>query len=182
MKFEEKALETKHVFKGKVIDLDVETVILPDGKKATREIVHHHGAVGIVCITENEKIILVKQWRQPLRKATLEIPAGKIDPEEKGPLNTAARELNEEVRLSAQSFEYITSFYTSPGFADEKMFLYRAHGLNSVEKNLPRDAGEFLNIFELSMEQVEEEIKKGTICDSKTLMAIWYWKMNRIKE
>lgn len=181
MKLEEKTLRTEHIFKGKVIDLDVETVILPDGKKATREIVRHHGAVGIICITADEKIILVKQWRQPLKKAVLEIPAGKIDPGE-DPLTTAARELNEEVRLSAQNFKYVASFYTSPGFADEKVFLYHAQGMTTVEKKLARDDGEFLNIFELSMEEVDEEIKKGMICDSKTLMAIWYWKMNRIKE
>lgn len=182
MSFEEKMLETKHIFKGKVIDLDVETVLLPDGNKATREIVRHHGAVGIICITAANKIVLVKQWRQPLRKSTLEIPAGKIEPSEKDPLKTVKRELNEEVRLSAKKFEFVTSFYTSPGFADEKIFLYRAHELSAVENSLPRDDGEFLNILELSPEQVDEEIKKGTICDSKTLMAIWYWKMNRIKE
>ncbi|KRL01408.1 NUDIX hydrolase [Liquorilactobacillus capillatus] len=182
MKLEEKKLETKHIFKGKIIDLDVETVLLPDGQKATREIVRHHGAVGIICLTTDDKLVLVKQWRQPLGKAVLEIPAGKIEPGEKDSLKTAMRELNEEVRLSADHFEYIASFYTSPGFADEKMFLYLAEGLSPVKHSLPRDNGEFLNIFELSLDQVDEEVKKGTICDSKTLMAIWYWKMKRIRE
>ena len=99
MNFEEKVLSTENIFDGKVIKVDKETDELP--------------------ITDDDKIVMIKQWREPMRKVTLEIPAGKIEPgEESDPLQTAIRELNEEARYEAENIELVTPFYTTPGFSD----------------------------------------------------------------
>lgn len=178
MEFEEKVTNVENVFKGHVIELNVETVTLPDGRKATREIVRHQGAVGVIAITPEDKIVLIRQWRAPLGKVTLEIPAGKIELKEKQtPLQTALRELNEETGYQAQSLELLTEFYSSPGFADEKMYLYHAVGLSKAKEKLAQDDDEFLEIVELDLKQVNEAIARKEICDAKTLMAILFWKM-----
>ncbi|KRM07676.1 MAG: NUDIX hydrolase [Liquorilactobacillus ghanensis] len=177
MKFAEKLLTTKSIYQGRIINLEEQTVELPNGQTAQREIVRHHGAVALLCLTAaKDKIILVRQWRQPINKTTLEIPAGKIEAAEE-PLVTARRELNEETRLAAKQLEQIAVFYTSPGFADEKMYLYVAHDLRPVKNQLPQDDDEFLELVELTMEETDQAIAAGEICDSKTLMAIWYWKL-----
>ena len=177
MEFEEKVLARKNIFKGHVVNLDLETVQLPYGKKANREIIHHNGAVGIIAITPEDKMVLIRQWRAPLGQVTLEIPAGKIEKTEKNPLNTALRELNEETGYQAQKLEFLTEFYTSPGFADEKMYLYHALDLSKVKEKLKQDDDEFLEIVELSLQEVNQAIAKKEICDAKTLMAILLWKM-----
>ncbi|KRL04659.1 NUDIX hydrolase [Liquorilactobacillus oeni] len=182
MNFEEKVLDSKRIYSGKIINVEKETVLLPDGKNAQREIVRHHGAVALICVTADDKMVFVKQWREPLRKITLEVPAGKIEPsEEKTPCETAKRELNEEVRMQAEKLRQIAVFYTSPGFADEKMYLYFAEGLTPVEQALPQDADEFLNVSELSLEEAEKQIAAGFICDSKTIMSVWYWKLLKLR-
>lgn len=95
MDFTEKVTNVKNIFKGYVIDLNVETVELPNGKQSTREVVRHHGAVALLCVTPDDKLVLVKQWRAPVGDVTLEIPAGKIEVGE-DPATTAVRELNED--------------------------------------------------------------------------------------
>ncbi|MCP0886486.1 NUDIX hydrolase [Ligilactobacillus sp. WILCCON 0076] len=176
MEFEEKVTDIKHLYEGNFVKLDLETVVLPNNEKATREIIRHPGAVGIVAITPEEKIVLIRQWRAPLRKITLEIPAGKIEKGEH-PDQTAVRELNEETRFTADTLERVNEFYTSPGFADEKMYLYHASGLHVAKTKLPQDEDEFLQLEELTIKEVQEQIANGTICDSKTLIAIMLWQM-----
>lgn len=178
MNLEEKIKDVQRLFTGHIINLDIETVELPDGREAKREIVRHHGAVGVVAITAEDKMIFIRQWREPLRKVTLEIPAGKIDPgEEKDPLKTAKREMNEETRYQAEQYELLTSFYSSPGFADELMYLYHASGLTPVANELPQDQDEFLQVEELSAQEVMAAIESGEICDAKTIMAVLYWRL-----
>ena len=163
MEFEEKVKKVEHVFDGKIIDLDIETIELPNGKEAKREIIRHQGAVAIIAITDENKMVFIKQWRAPLGKVTLEVPAGKI--------------LNEETRFEADKLEFINTFYTSPGFADEKMYMYHAVNLKPVKDELPQDSDEFLELVELSLPEVEQAIAEGLICDSKTLIAVMYWKL-----
>ena len=163
MDFEEKVTNVEHLFDGKVIDLDRETVTLPNGKKALREIVRHHGAVGVIAITP---------------QVTLEIPAGKIEPDEQNsPLETATRELNEEARYMAKNLELVMPFYTSPGFADEKIYLYHASGLSPVTTELPQDEDEFLEKVELTLPEALKAMQEGLICDSKTIMAVMFWQL-----
>lgn len=178
MEFEEKVLETKNIFKGKIIDLNVATVALPNGATATRELINHPGAVGVIAITPENKLLLIRQWRAPLNQVTLEIPAGKIEAKDQiSPKQTAIRELNEETGYQAMHFELLTQFYSSPGFANEKMYLYHASGLSKVTKKLPQDSDEFLEVVELDQKQVQTAIASGEICDAKTLMAILFWQL-----
>ncbi|EJE98345.1 NUDIX hydrolase [Liquorilactobacillus mali] len=181
MKYEEEVISSKEVYRGKIIRVEEEQVKLPNGEKAKREIVRHHGAVAIICVTAENKMIFVKQWREPMQRVTLEIPAGKIEVNETDPKRTAIRELNEEVRLHPESLELIADFYTSPGFADERMLMYFAHNLQPVSEELPQDADEFLNTVELTLEEAKEKIKSGLICDSKTIMAVWKWELLELR-
>lgn len=175
MDFEEKVISNQNLYDGAILKLDLETVSLPDGRQAKREIVRHQGAVGIIAITPANKIVLIRQWRAPLGQVTLEIPAGKIEPGET-PSQTAVRELNEETRFQADKLELLTGFYTSPGFADEKMYLYHAVNLQAVADKLAQDDDEFLQLEELTLAEVQAQIAAGTICDAKTLMAIMIWQ------
>lgn len=181
MRYEEKIVNSRKIYQGKVIDLEEEIVELPNGEQAKREIVRHHGAVAIMCVTAEKKMIFVKQWREPMRKVTLEIPAGKIETNEKNPENTAIRELNEEVRLHPGKLDLLADFFTSPGFADEHMFLYYASDLKPVLTKLPQDVDEFLNVVELTLAEAKKEIEAGLICDSKTIMAVWQWELQELR-
>lgn len=180
--FREKLLNEKSIYQGKIINVMEETVSLPNGQQAKREIVHHQGAVALLCLTatQPQKIILVEQWRQPMRSLSLEVPAGKIEAGE-APEYTAKRELNEEVRLTAGRIEQLAYFYTSPGFADEQMYLYLMHGLHPVAKKLPQDADEFLKVVELTTQQADQAVASRRICDGKTLLALAYWKLLQVK-
>ena len=126
MGFEEKTMKSERIYEGKIVNLRVDTVELPDKKYSKREIVEHPGAVGIVPITEDGKIILVKQFRKAVEKPLLEIPAGKIEINEE-PKETALRELFEETGYYSNNMEYIIEFYTSPGFSNEKIYLFLAY-------------------------------------------------------
>lgn len=178
MEFEEKIKEVQRLFTGHILNLDMETVELPDGREAKREIVRHHGAVAVVALTPADKMLFIRQWRAPLGKVTLEIPAGKIEAdEENAPLKTAQRELNEETRYAAENYELLTTFYSSPGFADELLYLYHASNLTPVNEKLPQDQDEFLQVEELSREEVMAAVQSGEICDAKTIMAVLFWQL-----
>ncbi len=104
MKMEERVISTEKIYDGAIINVERETVELPDGHQSYREIVRHAGAVAVLAITDDNKVILVKQWRSPIAKPTLEIPAGKLDDRDNGDaLHAVNRELNEEIRLQALS-------------------------------------------------------------------------------
>src|SRR5690625_854611 len=131
-KFEEKTLNTNKIFDGNVISLQVDEVSLPNGKTSKRELVKHPGAVAIIALTKEKELILVEQYRKPLEQSILEIPAGKIEPNE-DPEVTALRELEEETGYTTKKLNYITSFYTSPGFADEIIHIYYTYKLKNNE-------------------------------------------------
>jgi len=176
--FTEKTLSTKTVYHGKMIQVNVEQVLLPNGRKSEREIVLHPGAVGILAITSAEKIILVKQFRKALNQAILEIPAGKLESGE-DPSSCAARELKEETGYTTTNMTQIGKFHTSPGFSDEVIYLFQAKGLQSG-KAVP-DADEFVELMELSFDEAIEMVNKGNIVDAKTLIAIQAWQIERLK-
>src|SRR5690625_4675186 len=132
-KFYEKTISSRSIFNGKIIDVQVDDVLLPDGNKSRREIVKHPGAVAIIPITEDNKIIFVEQYRKPLERSLIEIPAGKIEPNEK-PEITAVRELEEETGYTTDQLELVASFYTSPGFADEMIHLYFTNQLKRLQQ------------------------------------------------
>ncbi|WP_267202098.1 NUDIX hydrolase [Limosilactobacillus kribbianus] len=177
MEFEEKPLESRTVFHGHLIDVEVQQVRTPTGIVAQREIVHHAPAIAILALTADNKMILEKQWRAPIAKTTLEIPAGKLDRRDAADsVHAAKRELNEETRYQAQELKKLSSFYTSVGCMDEYMTLYLATGLTPVENALPQDADEQLALMTVSLDQALAMIKRGEIEDAKTIMAIYYWR------
>lgn len=177
MNFAEKTTNTKNVFKGHLISVDVEDVVTPEGNHSQREIVHHAPAVAILAITDDDKMILEKQWRSPIHATTLEIPAGKVDSRDSAdPVHAAKRELNEETRYAAEQLTKVSSFYTSVGVLDEFMTLYLATGLTPVQNKLPQDQDEQLSLMKVSLTQALKMIDDGQIQDAKTIMAIYYWR------
>jgi len=169
----EETVSTESIFDGKMISLQVDTVALPDGKTATREIVKHPGAAAVMALLDG-KLLVVEQFRKPLEKFQIEIPAGKLDPGE-DPAVAAARELEEETGYRAEELKLVSAFYTSPGFADEKLYLYFADKV--VPGTLNPDEDEYLEIEAITLEQAEAYIAEGRISDAKTILAVYAWKL-----
>ncbi|MCR2042636.1 NUDIX hydrolase [Anaerosalibacter massiliensis] len=167
MNFEEKTMKTEKIYEGKILNLRIDTVELPDKKYSKREIVEHPGAVAIVPITKEGEIILVKQYRKAVEKELLEIPAGKLEIGEE-PKETAERELKEETGFSSGKLEYITEFYTSPGFSDEKMYLFLA--IELIEGLAEPEKDEYIEIIKLDLNSLIDKVLKGEIVDSKTII------------
>ncbi|WP_375178940.1 NUDIX domain-containing protein [Enterococcus rotai] len=181
--FEEKTISRKEIFKGKIIDVVLDEVRLPNGETGTRELVFHPGAVAVIPITADHKMIMVKQFRKPMEKILLEIPAGKIDPgEHDHPKETAERELEEETGYRANKFTFVTSMYVSPGFADELLHIYYAEDLEKVPNPRPQDDDEVLELYTLTLDEAKAEIASGLICDAKTIFAVQYWELQQLKE
>jgi len=173
---EEKTISSRSIFDGKIIKVRVDEVQLPNGKTATREIVHHNGAVAVLAVTQENKIVLVRQYRKPMDRFLLEIPAGKLEGDE-DPASCAERELIEETGFKAKEMELIASFYTSPGFSDELVYLYRARGLVAGEARPDED--EFVEVKYLTLPEAKKSIETGEIKDAKTIMAIYAWELGR---
>lgn len=172
-KFEEKTIDTEKVYDGKIIKLQVDDVTLPNGKISKRELIKHPGAVAIIPITKDQKIVFVEQFRKPLEKSIVEIPAGKLEAGEK-PEITAVRELEEETGYTTNKLSLVTSFYTSPGFADELMYIYFSDELELVETPVAGDDDEFVELIELTLEEAKMYVKQQRIHDAKTNYAILY--------
>lgn len=176
--FEEKTIKRETLFTGKIIEVALDEVALPMGGTAKRELVFHPGGVGIVAITPSEKMLFVRQFRKPLERVILEIPAGKIDPGEGShPEVTGARELEEETGYRPQKMTKLASMYLSPGFANEMLHLYLAEGLEKIENPRAMDEDEVLEVYELTLDEALERMKTGEICDAKTIYAIQYWQL-----
>ncbi|MDQ0158547.1 NUDIX domain-containing protein [Alkalibacillus salilacus] len=179
-KFFEKTIHTESIYKGKVINVDVEDVELPDGQVSKRELVRHPGAVGILALTDEGRIVMVEQYRKALGKSIIEIPAGKLEEGEE-PKITANRELEEETGYQANQLDYLVSYYTSPGFADEIIYLYQATGLNLLEQRPDMDEDEFVDLIEVTVEEALDLVKMERIHDAKTIQAIYYVMVERLK-
>ncbi|MFD0694917.1 NUDIX domain-containing protein [Paenibacillus sp. GCM10027628] len=175
-KFEEITLRTEPIFKGKIISLQVDHVQLPNGETATREIVKHPGAVAVIPLL-GDKLIVVEQYRKPLEKSQVEIPAGKLDAGE-DPLHAALRELEEETGYRSEHVKHVSSFYTSPGFADEIIHLYMAEQL--IKGEARPDEDEFLECEAITLEEAQQYIRDGRISDAKTIMAVYAWQLYRL--
>ncbi|MGF9963010.1 NUDIX hydrolase [Bacillus rhizoplanae] len=175
---EERTIATEPIFDGRVIKVRVDEVVLPNGETSKREIVKHPGAVAIIAITDDEKIVLVEQYRKAMEKVLVEIPAGKLEQGEK-PEATAIRELEEETGYICDNMELITSFYTSPGFADEIVYVYEATGLKKKEDKANLDEDEFVELMEVSLEEALQLIKEQRIHDAKTMFAIQYLQLKK---
>lgn len=175
-KFEEKTIHSERIFEGKIINLRVDDVVLPDGRESKRELIEHPGGVSVLAVTEESKIVLVEQYRKAMELTTLEIPAGKREKGEE-PIVTALRELEEETEYTCDRLEFVHSFYTSPGFADELLYLYEAIGLRKNENIVQLDEDEFVEIMEVTLDDALALIKSGRIQDAKTIIAIQYLQL-----
>jgi ADP-ribose pyrophosphatase len=175
----EKTISSQTIYDGRIIRVKVDEVLLPNGKTAKREIVNHQGAVAVMALTDDGKMIAVRQFRKPLERSIVEIPAGKLEPGE-DPLTCAIRELEEETGYQADQFTHISSFYTSPGFADELLHLYLATGLKKGESRPDED--EFVEVMELTLEEAHQLHRSGEIRDAKTVMAIFAWENRVLRE
>lgn len=171
--FEEKTMKSDKLYEGKLLNLRIDTVELPDKKYSKREIIEHPGAVAILPMTDDGCLILVKQYRKAVEKALLELPAGKIEVNEE-PGQTAKRELEEETGFSANKIEYLLEFYTSPGFTDEKIYIFLATQLD--EGNLEGDDGEFIETTKIKVDDLIKMVDRGEILDSKTIIGIQFAK------
>jgi len=169
MDFTEITIASELIYQGKILNLRRDRVRLPDGREGTREVVEHPGAVTIVALDQEEKVYLVRQYRYPIKRLTLELPAGKLDGQET-PLACAQRELAEEVGLSASSWKLLLEFYSTPGFSDEKMYLFLAEGLEPHQEKADED--EFLQPLRLSLEEAVEGIFQGRIQDAKSIVGL----------
>ncbi|KIL37079.1 ADP-ribose pyrophosphatase [Gordoniibacillus kamchatkensis] len=174
--FEEPTVETKPIFRGKVISVQVDTVRLPNGETSTRELVKHPGAVAVLALVD-DKLLVVEQYRKPLERSLVEIPAGKLEPGEP-PETAALRELEEETGYRAESVRLLHSVAVSPGFADEIVHLYVVEQLTKGEARPDED--EFLNVESITFEQAQQYVKDGRIGDAKTLLAIYAWQLHKL--
>lgn len=176
MNLKETEISSKQIFQGKIVDLSVETISLPNGETATREVVKHRPAVAAIAINNQKQILLVEQWREPIKQLTLEVPAGLIDATDATPLDAMKRELNEEGGYKAEYWEKLLTFYTSPGFTDEKIELFYCDTLTKLENKRDLDPDEFLTQHWYSMDEIKQLIAQGKISDVKTLYAITMWE------
>ena len=171
MDFTEKTISSREIFQGRIVKLRVDTVSLPDGRESTREIIEHAGAVAIVALDNEGKIIMVRQYRKPVEQVLLEIPAGTMEANE-DPLLCAQRELREETGYSAGSWQKILSYYSAPGFTDEYLHLYLATELSGGE--VEPDEDEFIETVSLPLQQAYQYIFEGQIKDGKSIIGIQY--------
>ncbi len=169
MVFEEKTIESERIYEGKILNLRRDKVYVVGDNISYREIVEHNGGVTIAALTNDGRMVMVRQFRKAAEKVVLEAPAGKIDGEEK-PLEAAIRELKEETGYTAGHIEYLTSFYSSIGYSEEKIYLYLASDLTPGETAF--DGNEAIDIFEYELSELHKMVLSGEIEDAKTIAAI----------
>ena len=169
MLYKEKTISSKKIFNGKIINLKVDTVSLPNGITATRELIEHPGGVAVVPVDENGFVYLVRQFRKPYEEFVLEIPAGKRDKDEDIIIG-AKRELSEETGLLAEKFIDLGEFYPTPGYVDEIIYIYLALGLKKGEAHLDED--EFVETEKIHIDKLCNMIMNNEIKDGKTIAAI----------
>ena len=167
----EETLESEQVFQGVFFNIIRDKVRLSNGHEAEREYIKHPGAVAIVAITDSGHLVMEHQYRHPLQKVFLEVPAGKIDPNE-APLACAQRELLEETGYTATTWQHLGVMHPCIGYADERIEIFLARGLSKTERKL--DDGELLDVIELPFEGVLASVMQGTITDGKTIAALFW--------
>lgn len=178
MKYQEKRLGTEYLYRGKIINLRRDTVELPNGKEAFREIVEHSGAATCLVLTPERKIIFVRQFRAPYGEEVLELPAGKIETNE-GPEATIIRELQEEAGIKPRTIEKIGIIYPSPGYANEIIHLFFTDNYERVSSSTDED--EFLDVLEIPASEAFKLLAEGKLVDAKTICLILRCK-DRIAE
>lgn len=164
-----RVLTTRRVYEGKVLSLDVDEVLEPGDVRATREVVRHRGSVAALPVHEDGRVVLVRQYRYAVDALVWELPAGRLDPGESVE-DAARREMEEEVGLRPRRLEALATFYTTPGFCDEVMHLFRATGLEVVAAR--PEADERIESRSFTLEEARGMIRAGEVREGKTLVAL----------
>ncbi len=166
----EKKLHGEAIFDGTLLHVRRDTVELPNGNQATREFIEHPGASSVIPVFPNGDIILVKQYRYPIGRVTLEVPAGKLDAPDEDPLYCAQRELSEETGYEAAHMEKLTTIATTVGFSNEYIHMYKAEGLTPGPQHPDED--EFINVVRLPLDETVAMVLDGRIYDAKSVSSI----------
>jgi ADP-ribose pyrophosphatase len=182
---EEQVVERRIIHRGRYLEFRVDTIERADGSRATRDVVGHPGAVSIVALDDDGRILLVRQWRIPAGRAMLEIPAGTLDVHDgvtEDPEGAARRELEEETGHRATTWRHLSTFWTAPGFASELMHLYLATGIEGVtgDDRLAPDEDERLELEHLTIDEALGAIERGELTDAKTILGLlWLDRLQR---
>lgn len=169
-----KVQKSDRIFEGHVFDIKVDQIIYDSGNKGVREVILHSGGAVVLPVTKEGKIVLVKQYRYPFDKFLYELPAGKLEQGE-DPKDCAARELTEETGYTSDQISYLGKIYTSPGFCNEILYIYLAENL--VPGKHDREEGEDgMEIFEFTIEEIDEMIANEMIVDGKSISGLYYYK------
>jgi len=166
---EEKTLSSQLIYRGRAVRLRLDTLQMPGSRETTREIVEHDDCVAIIAIDAEDRVLLVKQFRKPVERELLEIPAGGIDPGE-DPEAAVSRELSEETGYLPQKIERLGGFYSTPGYGTEYLYLYLATDLTPCQ--LFAEDTESISLVRVTLEQVPELITSGSICDAKSIAGL----------
>lgn len=166
----EEKISSEDIFDGVLLHVKRDYVKLPNGNKAVREWIKHQGASAVIPLLPNGNIIMVRQFRYPIGKVTLEIPAGKLDSVDEDPLVCAKRELSEETGYSAEKYTLLHKLATTVGFSNEWIYIYLADGLKKGKQHTDDD--EFINLVEIPLSEAVQLVNKGEIYDAKTVTAI----------
>jgi len=167
MDLTERTVSSQTLFEGKIVKLTLDEVLLPDGKPARREVVYHPGGVGVLALDGENNVTLVRQYRYPIGRVLLEVPAGKLDHGAEDALLGAKRELSEETGLEAEEWTYLGYTLASPGFCDEALHMYLARGLRRARSHPDED--EFLDVVTMPFDELVRQVMDGTIADAKTV-------------
>ena len=168
MDYIEKEVQKNYIYRGKIINVRCDDALLPNGQPCKREIIEHSGG-SCVLYVEDGKILLVRQYRYAYGESLYEIPAGKLEKGE-DPILAASRELEEEAGVKAKELKLLYMTYPTPGYTNEKIYIYRAYGGEKVSAHLDED--EFLEAEYIPVETVKEMLKNGEIRDAKTIIAL----------
>lgn len=170
MILEEKQLKSEYLYEGRVIKLRRDEALLPNGKTALREVIEHNGGVCVAALTDDNELLMVRQFRYPYSKVILEIPAGKRDSADEDPLECGIRELKEETGAVAKNMIFLGELYPTPGYCGEIIWLYAATGITFENSNPDED--EFLSVEKIPLEDAVDMIMSGEIKDAKTQAAV----------
>lgn len=169
--FQEKTLSSIYIYQGRVINLRQDRVNLPGGRETTREIVEHPGAVVILALTNEKKIVMIRQFRKPAEEVLWELPAGTIEPGEDLE-KCARRELEEETGYYPRKVKKIITFFSTPGFCNERLTLFLVEDLEKRNKN--EEADEFIKVELIDLKEALRLVKENIIKDAKTIIGILY--------
>jgi ADP-ribose pyrophosphatase len=173
---EEETLSSERIYKGRAVGLRVDTIRMPSGRKTTREIVEHGDCVAIIALDDEDNILLEEQFRKPVEKKLLEIPAGGIEPGESVE-DCVRRELREEVGFLPQKLERLGGFYSSPGYSTEYLHLYLATEL--ISSPLEAEDSESIKVVRVPLGQIRGLITSGEICDAKSIAGLFIFLEQR---